>query len=150
MVILYFNIGKLLNELIDKYHLESSQNKIIKEYSTKLTRTYGKGFDTSNLRKMKKFYLTYQDCATVWHNLSWSHNRIIMNIDNKKKRFKINLSYFFINTLSSVLVFNFSITYFLNLQLNVLLVIGIFSSPNRINTCSLSSLVASYIVSFIL
>ena len=98
MVELYFNIGRIINELIEKYHFESSQNEIIKMFSNKLTKNYGNGFDASNLKKMKKFYLTYKTSghtvcnqsnssgATLWHQLSWSHNRIIMNIDDKKKR----------------------------------------------------------------
>ena len=46
---------------------------------------------------MKKFYLTYKTSHTVcdqkeeysstlWSQLSWSHNRIIMNINDKKRR----------------------------------------------------------------
>lgn len=30
---------------------------------------------------MKKFYLTYKSGSTQWNQLSWSHNRLIMNID---------------------------------------------------------------------
>ena len=109
MVELYFNIGRIINELIEKYHFESSQNEIIKKFSNKLTKNYENGFDASNLKKMKKFYLTYKTSghtvcdqsnssgatvlhqerksgSTLWHQLSWSHNRIIMNIDDKKKR----------------------------------------------------------------
>lgn len=35
---------------------------------------------------MKKFYLTYKDGYTLCNQLSWSHNRLIMNIDNEDKR----------------------------------------------------------------
>lgn len=35
---------------------------------------------------MKKFYLTYKGGSTLWNQLSWSHNRLIMNIDNEAKR----------------------------------------------------------------
>jgi hypothetical protein len=51
MVELYFNIGRIINELIEKYHFESSQNEIIKKFSNKLTKNYGNGFDASNLKK---------------------------------------------------------------------------------------------------
>ncbi len=60
MVELYFNIGRIINELIEKYHFESSQNEIIKKFSDKLTKNYGSGFNISNLKAMKKFYLTYK------------------------------------------------------------------------------------------
>jgi len=78
MVELYFQIGLTINELIEKYGLESSQNDIIKSFSNKLTKEFGQGFSISNLKKMKKFYLTYKDGSTVWNQLSWSHNHLIM------------------------------------------------------------------------
>ena len=86
MVVLYYNIGQLINELIEKYHLETSQNKIIKSLSKKLTKQFGQGFSVPNLKKMKKFYQVFNGSSTLWNQLSWSHNRLIMNIDNEKKR----------------------------------------------------------------
>ena len=87
MVELYYNIGRIINELIEKYHFESSQNEIIKSFSSRLTKEYGNGFGETNLKLMKKFYLTYKSSGyTVCDQLSWSHNRIIMNIDDEKKR----------------------------------------------------------------
>ena len=86
MVELYFEIGSTINELIENYNLEASQNKILKLFSEKLTQEFGQGFSVSNLKKMKKFYLTYEGGSTLWNQLSWSHNRLIMNIDNEAKR----------------------------------------------------------------
>lgn len=86
MVELYFEIGSTINELIENHNLEASQNKILKLFSEKLTQEFGQGFSVSNLKKMKKFYLTYEDGSTLWNQLSWSHNRLIMNIDNEAKR----------------------------------------------------------------
>ena len=87
MVELYYEIGSTINELIEKYNLEVSQNEIIKSFSEKLTREFGQGFSVPNLKKMKKFYLTYKDgSSTLWNQLSWSHNRLIMNIEHETKR----------------------------------------------------------------
>jgi len=86
MVELYYEIGSTLNELIEKHNLEASQNEIIKSFSDKLTSKFGHGFSVPNLKKMKKFYLTYKGGSTLWNQLSWSHNRLIMNIENAKKR----------------------------------------------------------------
>ena len=80
MVELNYNIGFTINELIEKYNLEASQNKIIERYSKALTLEYGAGYSVSNLKLMKKFYLTYKTGYTVCNQLSWSHNRLIMNI----------------------------------------------------------------------
>ena len=86
MVELYFEIGSTINELIENYNLETSQNEILKLFSEKLTREFGQGFSVPSLKKMKKFYLTYKGGSTLWNQLSWSHNRLIMNIDNEAKR----------------------------------------------------------------
>lgn len=86
MVQLYYAIGSTINELIEEYHLEASQNKILKSFSEKLTQEFGEGYSVPNLKKMKKFYLTYRTGYTAWNQLSWSHNRLIMNIDDENKR----------------------------------------------------------------
>ena len=86
MVELYFEIGSTINELIENYNLETSQNEILKLFSEKLTNEFGQGFSVPNLKKMKKFYLTYKGGSTLWNQLSWSHNRLIMNIENENKR----------------------------------------------------------------
>ena len=86
MVELYYNIGQTINELIDEYNLEKSQNEIIKSFSSKLTKQFGQGFSVPSLKKMKKFYQVFNDGSTLWNQLSWSHNRLIMNIDDDKRR----------------------------------------------------------------
>ena len=86
MVELYYQIGSTINELIENYHLEVSQNQIFASFSKKLTEQFGQGFSVPNLKKMKKFYLTYKGGSTLWNQLSWSHNRLIMNISNEEKR----------------------------------------------------------------
>ena len=58
MVELYYAIGSTINELVEEYHLEASQNKILKSFSEKLTREFGEGYSVPNLKLMKKFYLT--------------------------------------------------------------------------------------------
>ena len=67
MVELYFEIGSTINELIESYNLEASQNEILKLFSEKLTREFGQGFSVPNLKKMKKFYLTYKGGSTMWN-----------------------------------------------------------------------------------
>lgn len=86
MVELYYNIGQAINELIDEYNLEKSQNEIIKSFSNKLTKQFGRGFSVPSLKKMKKFYQVFNGGSTLWNQLSWSHNRLIMNIDDDKRR----------------------------------------------------------------
>lgn len=70
MVELYYAIGSTINELIEEYHLEASQNKILKSFSEKLTREFGEGYSVPNLKLMKKFYLTYKGGYTLCNQLS--------------------------------------------------------------------------------
>ena len=84
MVELYYNIGKTIKELIEIHHLETSQNEIIKEFSKKLTNKFGQGYSVPSLKKMKKFYLVFNGGSTLWNQLSWSHNRIIININDDR------------------------------------------------------------------
>ena len=59
-------------------------NKLIKEYSLRLTKELGKGYDVSNLKRMRQFYLTINKGGTVCHQLSWSHYRYILPVGNIK------------------------------------------------------------------
>ena len=73
----YYNVGKLLFEA-GKHYGEG----IIKEYSKKLTSDLGKGYGTSNLKRMRQFYLLIRKGATLSHQLSWSHYYEILSINN--------------------------------------------------------------------
>ena len=86
MIELYYEIGSTINELIEVYHLKTSQNEIIKSFLEKLTKEFATGFSVLSLNKMKKFYQVFQRGSTLWNQLSWSRNRLIINIDNEIKR----------------------------------------------------------------
>ena len=47
---------------------------------------FGKGFDETNLKRMRKFYLLFQKGATPCHQLSWSHYRLIISLDDENAR----------------------------------------------------------------
>ena len=64
----YYNVGKLLSEA-GKHYGEG----IIKEYSEKLTKEFGKGYTISNLKRFRQFYNYIQKGATLSHRLTWSH-----------------------------------------------------------------------------
>lgn len=49
-------------------------------------------YDITNLKRMRKLYLTFQKGATVWHQLSWSHLKLILGLNLESKRnYYINL-----------------------------------------------------------
>ena len=82
----YFNIGKLIVEAQGGEKRAKYGNGLIKEWSEVLTKEYGKGYDISNLKRMRQFYILFQKGATVWHQLSWSHLKLIIGIKNESER----------------------------------------------------------------
>ncbi len=65
---------------------------LIKEYSIKLTKELGKGYTTSELKRMRQFYV-FQKGATVSHQLTWSHYIELLKFNDVNKiNYYINIS----------------------------------------------------------
>ena len=63
--------------------------QLLQNLSRKLETEYGNGFSYANLRNMRQFYRTYPDeqiCYTLCINLPWSHNRLIMRVEDSDAR----------------------------------------------------------------
>ena len=73
MVQAYWQIGKMIVEKQDGAERAKYGEGLIKELSIQMTKDFGKGFDITNLKRMRQFYLLFQKGATVQHQLSWSH-----------------------------------------------------------------------------
>lgn len=90
MVETYWLIGKrIFEEEQQGSNRATYGEKLLENLSKELTSEFGKGFSYANLRNMRQFYLTYPDEEiryTLCSKLSWSHNRLIMRIDNQKTR----------------------------------------------------------------
>lgn len=89
MVILYWNIGKIIKKEIIKFDRAKYGKQILQSLSGELTRKYGKGFATQSLWHMIKFYDTYPILSAVqreFKGLSWTHIKEIIYIDNELKR----------------------------------------------------------------
>ncbi len=54
--------------------------------SDKLTKEFGKGVDVRNLRNMRQFYLDFPKRNTLCTELSWSHYRTLIRINNEENR----------------------------------------------------------------
>ena len=72
-----YNVGKLLSEAGKKYG-----EGIINEYSKKLTLELGKGYNVTNLKRYRQFYILIQKGATLSHQLSWSYYSELMPLKN--------------------------------------------------------------------
>ena len=81
-----FNVGKILINAQGGEDRAKYGNSLIQEYSSKLSKKYGKNYSEKNLRNMRQFYLTFKIWNTVCSKLTWSHYRYLLPIKNESKR----------------------------------------------------------------
>ncbi len=90
MVQAYWLIGKRIFEEEQKSQNRAEYGeKLLKNLSKSLTSEFGNGFSYANLKNMRQFYRTYSDSEigyTLCSQLSWSHNRLIMRIQDETAR----------------------------------------------------------------
>ncbi len=90
MVEAYWFIGKRI--VIEEQNGQSKAKyglHLLENLSTKLADDFGRGFSYANLRNFRQFYLTYPQkeiCYTMCSKLTWSHNRLIMRVEDPKAR----------------------------------------------------------------
>ena len=61
-------------------------NRLIPRLAETLTSEFGRGFDASNLRYMRLFYQAFPKRDALRHELSWTHFRTLLRIDNERAR----------------------------------------------------------------
>ncbi|MCF7815381.1 MAG: PDDEXK nuclease domain-containing protein [Candidatus Cloacimonetes bacterium] len=88
LVITYWQIGKLIvkDELNGNYRANYGK-EILQNLSVQLTNNFGKGFDVTNLRKMKQFYASFPKQDSVSLELSWTHYRHLLRVEKESARF---------------------------------------------------------------
>ena len=89
LTLLYWNIGKTINDDILKNDRADYGKKLIPTLSSALTDKYGVGFNKRNLQSFIKLNAVIEDITilhTVCAKLSWSHIRNIIYIENPIKR----------------------------------------------------------------
>lgn len=83
----YFEIGKKIVEEEQRGEKRAGYGERLLEFlSGELNTDFGRGFDASNLRRMRRFYLTYRKWETVSPKLTWSHYCELIKIDEPVKR----------------------------------------------------------------
>ena len=80
----YYEVGKLIVEAQGGENRAKYGNKLIKEYSEKLTKELGKGYNITNLKNMRQFYIKMKG-RTLCDQLHWSHYRYLLTINNDNK-----------------------------------------------------------------
>ena len=89
LTLLYWKIGKTINEEILKNDRADYGKKLIKNLSEELLNRYGTGFNKRNLHSFIKLNTIFQDITivhTLCTQLSWSHIRTLIYIENDIKR----------------------------------------------------------------
>lgn len=72
MVQCYWQIGRLIVEHEQQGQARAAYGKHqLQALSEFLTAEFGKGFDASNLRNMRSFYLCFPNCDALRHNLKY-------------------------------------------------------------------------------
>ena len=105
MVQAYWSIGREI--IVDEQqgrHRADYGGKVIESLSSRLTRVYGEGWSTSHLWHIRQFYLIYKNrkppklhtaraesrnpqiLQTLCAELSWSHYRVLMRVENPQAR----------------------------------------------------------------
>ena len=86
MVEAYWNIGKLIVEKQGGVEKAEYGVKLIKSLSAQMVKDFGKGFNVTNLKNMRQFYLTFPNGSALRSELSWTHYRLLMRVDNENAR----------------------------------------------------------------
>ena len=91
MVKTYWHMGRRIVE--QEQHGKARANygeQLIVNLSRYLTDCFGKGFSVANIRNIRQFYLRFsnfdQFTTQCVANLSWTHLRLIMRLDDEKER----------------------------------------------------------------
>lgn len=85
--LLYWYIGeRIFNEEQQGKERAEYGNYLIKYLSKQLTPEYGSGFSFRNLNWYRQFYRTFPIVNSLRSQLSWTHYRLLLRIDNEDKR----------------------------------------------------------------
>ena len=85
-MVTYWEIGEQIYKACGENDRAAYGKNLLDYLSAQLTVEFGKGFDKSNLRKMRQFYCTFPIRDTLCLELSWSHYRLLMRVPDEQAR----------------------------------------------------------------
>lgn len=86
-MVMYWHIGeRIFNEEQQGKDRADYGNYLIKYLSEQLQPEYGSGFSVRQLERYRQFYRTFPNASTLRTQLSWSHYKLLLSIDNEDKR----------------------------------------------------------------
>lgn len=86
MVKAYWLVGKMIVEKQGGSAKAAYGDGFIDSLAEKLTQEFGAGFRRVNLFAMRKFYLSFPKIHTLCEQLSWSHYRLLITVENEEAR----------------------------------------------------------------
>lgn len=87
MVQAYWHIGRLIVEQEQQGQERAEYGKQqLNHLSVRLQSDFGKGFDVTNLRNMRRFYLAFPIRETLSLELGWSHYNVLARLENPQAR----------------------------------------------------------------
>ena len=87
MVHFYWKIGCILSKYIYTRGMDNKNiNSLLKEMSKRLEKAYGKSFSVRTLRQIIKFVSIFPNYEELCPQLTWSHYRLLINIQNSRAR----------------------------------------------------------------
>lgn len=85
--VMYWHIGeRIFNEEQQGKDRADYGNYLIKYLSEQLQPEYGSGFSVRQLERYRQFYRTFPIASSLRTQLSWTHYRLLLSIDNEDKR----------------------------------------------------------------
>ena len=87
MVVTYWEIGRRIVEEEQNGSNRAEYGKyLIENLAKELTADFGKGFSVPNLRNFRQFYLAFPIRYALRSELSWTHYRLLMRVENEEAR----------------------------------------------------------------
>lgn len=87
MVQAYWVIGRMIVEEEQEGKSKAVYGeKLIPQLAEKLCQEFGQGFNATNLRYCRQFYSTFPIRHALRDELSWTHYRLVMKVQNPQAR----------------------------------------------------------------
>lgn len=83
----YWHIGRHIVEFEQGGEVRAAYGqRLLPQLGRALSQEFGKGFDATNLRHMRGFYLAFPNCDALRRELSWTHYRLLLRVDSAEAR----------------------------------------------------------------
>lgn len=87
MVQAYWQIGRIIVEHEQNGSIRAEYGKyVLQQLSERLTDEFGKGFSVRTLQQMKKFYTLFPIANALRSQLTWTHYRLLLSVDDAEAR----------------------------------------------------------------